>query len=87
MRQVFAQQASLAGIKVNVDLTTPGVEFGPNYAKFLFAQDYVIYTTYLTQIALSGLPSSPLPGDAFQRPALHRTCSIRRSPPSIPPAL
>ncbi len=68
LAQVFAQQASLAGIKVNVDLTTPGVEFGPNYAKFLFAQDYVIYTTYLTQIALSGLPTSPFPETHFNDP-------------------
>jgi peptide/nickel transport system substrate-binding protein len=68
LAQVFAEQASQAGIKVNVDLTTPGVEFGPNYAKFLFAQDYVIYTTYLTQIALSGLPSSPFPETHFNDP-------------------
>ena len=68
LAQVFAQQASLAGIKVNIDLTTPGVEFGPNYAKFLFAQDYVIYTTYLTQIALSGLPTSPFPETHFNDP-------------------
>jgi peptide/nickel transport system substrate-binding protein len=68
LAQVFAQQASLAGVKVNVDLVSPGVEFGPNYAKFLFAQDYVIYTTYLTQIALSGLLTSPFPETHFDDP-------------------
>jgi peptide/nickel transport system substrate-binding protein len=65
MAQVFAEQASAAGIKVNIDLVTPEVEFGPNYAKFLFAQDYVIYTSYLTQTALSGLSTSPFPETHF----------------------
>ncbi len=65
MAEVFAQQAGLAGVKVNIDQTTPGVEFGPQYAKFEFAQDYVIYATYLTQIALSGLSNSPFPETHF----------------------
>ncbi len=68
MAQVYAQQASQAGIKVNVDQVTPEVEFGPNYAKFLFAQDYVIYASYLTQTALSGLPTSPFPETHFVDP-------------------
>ncbi|MHB1930390.1 MAG: ABC transporter substrate-binding protein [Acidimicrobiales bacterium] len=66
---VFAQQASQAGATISIDLTTPGVEFGPDYAKFTFAQDYVIYATYLTQIALSGLPTSPFPETHFSDPA------------------
>ncbi|MST31456.1 peptide ABC transporter substrate-binding protein [Acidimicrobiaceae bacterium USS-CC1] len=66
---VFAQQAGLAGAKIHLDLTTPAVEFGPQYAKFTFAQDYVIYATYLTQIALSGLPTSPFPETHFSEPA------------------
>jgi peptide/nickel transport system substrate-binding protein len=68
MATVFAQQAALAGVKVNLDQTTPGVEFGPQYAKFECAQDYVIYATYLTQIALSGLPNSPFPETHFSDP-------------------
>jgi peptide/nickel transport system substrate-binding protein len=68
MATVFAEQAALAGAKINLDQTTPGVEFGPQYAKFLFAQDYVIYATYLTQIALSGLPNSPFPETHFSDP-------------------
>ena len=68
MAQVYAQQASQAGIKVNIDQVTPEVEFGPNYAKFLFAQDYVIYASYLTQTALSGLPTSPFPETHFVDP-------------------
>lgn len=68
LAQVFAEQASAAGATISLEQTTPGVEFGPDYAKFEFAQDYVIYTTYLTQIALSGLPSSPFPETHFNDP-------------------
>ncbi len=68
MAVVFAGQAAMAGVKVNLDQTTPGVEFGPDYAKFEFAQDYVIYATYLTQLALSGLPNSPFPETHFSDP-------------------
>jgi peptide/nickel transport system substrate-binding protein len=66
---VFQQQASLAGVKVNLNLTTPGVEFGPDYAQFPFAQDYLIYQSYMTQVAFTNLPKSPFPETHFVDPA------------------
>ena len=59
LAQVFAQQASAAGVTVNLEQTTPAVEFGPNYAKFRFAQDFIIYTGYLMSVAFGNVPSAP----------------------------
>jgi peptide/nickel transport system substrate-binding protein len=57
--EVFAQQASGAGIKVNVNQVTPAVQAGPNYLKWTFSQDYWYYNPYLPQIAQQTLPGAP----------------------------
>jgi peptide/nickel transport system substrate-binding protein len=59
MAEVFAQNASLAGVKANLNRTTPGVEFGPGYPNFLFGQDYTIYTGYIMQVAFNNVPGAP----------------------------
>ena len=68
MATVFAQNASLAGVTVNVDQTTPAVEFGPEYPNFLFAQDYVIYTGYIMQVAFTNVPGAPYYETHFHDP-------------------
>jgi peptide/nickel transport system substrate-binding protein len=57
--EVFAQQASAAGIKVSVNQVTPAVQAGPNYLKWTFSQDYWYYNPYLPQVAQQTLPGGP----------------------------
>ena len=57
--QVFAQQASAAGISVSVDDVTVNEFYGTNYLKWQFAQDYWFYNLYLPQVSLATLPSAP----------------------------
>jgi peptide/nickel transport system substrate-binding protein len=56
--QVFAQQASAAGISVSVDNVTVNDFFGTNYLKWPFAQDYWFYNFYLPQVSLATLPTA-----------------------------
>jgi len=56
--QVFAQQASAAGIHVSVDDVTVNDFYGTNYLKWQFAQDYWFYNFYLPQVSLATLPSA-----------------------------
>jgi peptide/nickel transport system substrate-binding protein len=57
--QVFAQQASAAGVKVNLRKIDTGTFYGPNYLKWTFAQDFWSTREYLPQVAQGSLPSSP----------------------------
>jgi len=56
--QVFAQQASQAGITVNVQDVTVDEFYGTNYLKWQFAQDYWFYNFYLPQVSLATLPTA-----------------------------
>ncbi len=57
--QVFAQQAKAAGVTINLRKTTVTDFYGTNYCKWVFAQDYWGYSSYLEQVALSTIPSAP----------------------------
>jgi peptide/nickel transport system substrate-binding protein len=57
--QVFAQQASGAGVKVNVRKLDTGTFYGDNYLKWTFAQDFWATRMYLPQVAQGSLPTSP----------------------------
>jgi peptide/nickel transport system substrate-binding protein len=57
--QVFAQQASAAGVTVNVQKTDSGTFYGSNYLKWTFAQDFWGPRRYLSQVAQGSLPNSP----------------------------
>jgi peptide/nickel transport system substrate-binding protein len=57
--QVFKQQASAAGVTVNIDRVTPSEFFGPNYLRWTFAQDFWGYYGYLPQVGFATLPKSP----------------------------
>jgi peptide/nickel transport system substrate-binding protein len=57
--QVFAQQASGAGVKVKVRKVDSGTFYGDNYLKWTFAQDFWASRAYLSQVAQGDLPDSP----------------------------
>jgi peptide/nickel transport system substrate-binding protein len=57
--QVLAQQAALAGIKVNIRQVTVSEFYGKNYLKWVFAQDYWYYNFYVPQVSLATLPAAP----------------------------
>ena len=59
MAEVFAQQASAAGVKVNLRQVPASVWGGPNYTHWGFAQDYWPYFYYFPQVAEAHLPTSP----------------------------
>ena len=57
--EVFAQQATAAGVKVNLRQLDTGTFYGPNYLKWTFAQDFWATREYLPQVAQGSLPNSP----------------------------
>ncbi|MBV8943900.1 MAG: hypothetical protein JOZ95_00650, partial [Solirubrobacterales bacterium] len=57
--QVFAQQASAAGVKVAIRQVDTTTFYGPNYLGWTFAQDFWATRQYLPQVAQGSLPSSP----------------------------
>ncbi len=59
MAQVYAQQAAPAGINAKLDQVTVTDFYGPNYLKWVFAQDYWYYSPYFPQVNQATLPGSP----------------------------
>jgi peptide/nickel transport system substrate-binding protein len=59
MATVLAEQAKVAGVKINVNNVPSGTFFGKQYLSWPFAQDYYNYFPYLPQVAESMLSGSP----------------------------
>jgi peptide/nickel transport system substrate-binding protein len=59
MATVLAEQAKVAGVKINVSNVPSGTFFGKQYLSWPFAQDYYNYFPYLAQVAESMLLKSP----------------------------
>ncbi len=57
--QVFAQQASGAGVKVAIRQVDTTTFYGSNYLNWAFAQDFWATREYLPQVAQGSLPKSP----------------------------
>jgi len=57
--EVFAQQATGAGVTVKLQKLDTGTFYGPNYLKWTFAQDFWATREYLPQVAQGSLPTSP----------------------------
>jgi peptide/nickel transport system substrate-binding protein len=57
--QVFAQQATGAGVKVSIRQVDTTTFYGPNYLGWTFAQDFWATREYLPQVAQGSLPGSP----------------------------
>jgi peptide/nickel transport system substrate-binding protein len=65
---VLAQQASGAGIKVNVNQITTTDFFGPNILHWVFAQDYYDYYPYFPQCAESTITGASFSETHFNNP-------------------
>jgi peptide/nickel transport system substrate-binding protein len=59
MAQVYASQAAAAGINVKLRQVTVTDFYGPNYLKWVFAQDFWYYQPYFAQVNQATLPGSP----------------------------
>ena len=70
--EVLAQQATAAGININVLQVTVDDFFGTNYLKWVFAQTFWFYNYYLPQVALATLPNAPYPETHFDDPRYNR---------------
>jgi peptide/nickel transport system substrate-binding protein len=70
--EVLAQQASAAGMNVNVSNVTVNDFYGPGYLKWVFAQDYWYYNFYLPQVSLATLPTSPFNETHFDNPGYNK---------------
>ena len=68
MAQVYAQQAQAAGINVTLRQISVTEYYGPNYLKWVFAQDYFYYGPYLVLVQQATLPTSPFNETHFDNP-------------------
>jgi peptide/nickel transport system substrate-binding protein len=68
MAQILAQQASAAGITINLRQVTVAEIFGTNFIKWPFAQDYWYYDFYLPMVALGTLSTAPYNECHFNNP-------------------
>jgi len=68
MAQIFVEQAKSAGVTVTLNQVTPTDFYGPNYLKWVFAQDYWYYNYYLGQVSTATLPSAPFNETHFDNP-------------------
>lgn len=59
MATVLKQQATMAGVTINLQSITSGTFFGPNYLKWTFAQDWWSGYPYLRQVGYSMVPGAP----------------------------
>jgi peptide/nickel transport system substrate-binding protein len=57
--EVFAQQATAAGVKVKLNQVNTSVFYGPQYLKWPFAQDFWATREYLPQVAQGSAPAAP----------------------------
>ena len=77
MAQVYAQQAAAAGINAKLRQVTVTDFYGPNYLKWVFAQDFWYYQPYFAQVNQATLPGSPYNETHFNNPQ-YKACTRRR---------
>ena len=75
MAQVYAQQAQAAGINVNLRQIAVTEYYGPNYLKWVFAQDYFYSGPYLTLVEQTTLPKGPFNETHFDNPTYNNLFS------------
>jgi peptide/nickel transport system substrate-binding protein len=68
MATVFAQQAKAAGVTVNLKKVTVGDFYGPQYLKWVFAQDFSFFQYYLPSVAQFFVPSGPYNETHYNNP-------------------
>jgi peptide/nickel transport system substrate-binding protein len=59
MATVLKEQASAAGVTINLDNVPTTTWYGKNYLSWTFSQDFYTYDPYLMQVSTSMLPESP----------------------------
>jgi peptide/nickel transport system substrate-binding protein len=67
--ELLAQQASAAGMTISLNQVTPTDFFGPNYLKWVFAQDYSYFCYYLPEVSLVFLPGAFYNETHYSNPA------------------
>jgi peptide/nickel transport system substrate-binding protein len=77
--QVFAQQASAAGVKVNLQKVDSGTFYGSQYLKWTFAQDFWGPRRYLSQVAQGSLPNSPFNETHWDDPKFKQLIAAARA--------
>jgi peptide/nickel transport system substrate-binding protein len=70
--EVLAQQASAAGMHLNVSDITVNDFYGPGYLKWVFAQDFWYFNFYLPQVSLATLPAAPFNETHFDNPTYNK---------------
>ena len=70
--QVLTQQAKAAGVTINLRSVQLGELFGPEYLKWVFAQDLYYYSPYMLQVTDAFLPTSPYNETHFDDPTYTR---------------
>lgn len=70
--EVFQQQAKAAGVTVSLNKVTTTVLFGPDYLKWVFAQDFWTFYYYFPQVGLGMLPNSPYNETHFDNPTYNK---------------
>jgi peptide/nickel transport system substrate-binding protein len=66
--QVLTQQAKAGGVNINLRTLTTSEFFGPEYLKWVFAQDLYYYSPYMLQVTDAFLPTSPYNETHFNDP-------------------
>ena len=81
--QVLAQQARSAGVNITLRTLTSTEFFGPNYLKWVFAQDFYYYSPYLLQVTDAFLPTSPYNETHFNNPRYNQLNAIANATPDF----
>jgi peptide/nickel transport system substrate-binding protein len=72
MATVLKEQASAAGVTINLNNVPVQTFFGKNYLSWPFSQDFYSYNPYLMQVSTSMLKASPFNETHTDNPALTR---------------
>jgi peptide/nickel transport system substrate-binding protein len=70
--QILVQQAKEAGVTINLKTLQTSDFFGPEYLKWVFAQDLYYYSPYMLQVTDAFLPTSPYNETHFNEPAYNK---------------
>ncbi len=68
MATVLAQQAKASGVTVNLKKVTVGDFYGPQYLKWVFAQDFSFFQYYLPSVAQFFAPTGPYNETHYNNP-------------------
>jgi peptide/nickel transport system substrate-binding protein len=79
MATVLKEQASAAGVTINLNNVSPSTFLGKNYLSWTFSQDFYSYDPYLMQVSTSMLPTSPFNETHTNSPTLNNLYTAANS--------